>query len=351
MKKLIALTVVLLLTALASVRLFQNKKVLDARKTPPAGFERRIPVKVAAVQEEVWEYRKEKTATLMPWEEVQIMACQPGQVTEVFFETGDPVKAGQLLVETDTRQKELSLRSLQLTLEKLSKDLEKLERLRQGEAISEKDYLDLKFQKENTEIQLQQAQQSLQDSRIKAAISGTVIMKNVRKGEFVNPGVPLGTIADLTRLRVFCKVNAEELQLVRQNQEVLVAMEAPFRDTVVGRVRFINPRADQTQNFSVEVVVPNHDLKWKAGGFVKVLWRVKDSLSRLTAPREAFAGSVAEGKVFVVRDSVAKLRKIIPGRIHEGRVEILSGLQVGENVVIAGHNHLVDGSPVRVVTP
>lgn len=351
MKKLFVLAVVLLLIVLAAVRLFQNKKVLDARKASPVAFERRIPVKVAEVREEVWEFHMEKTAALMPWEEVQIMACQPGQVTEVLFETGDEVKAGQLLVETDTRQKELSLRSIQLGLEKLSKDLEKLERLRQGEAISEKDYLDLKFQKENTEIQLQQVQQSIQDSRIMAAISGTVTMKNVRKGEFVNPGVPLGMVADLTRLRAFCKLNAEELPLVRPNQEVRVAMEAPVRDTVVGRVRFVNPRADQTQTFSVEVVIPNDELKWKAGGFAKVLWRVKDSHSRLTAPRDAFAGSVAEGNVFIVRDSVAILRKTVTGRVHEGRVEVLSGLQAGENVVIVGHNHLVDGSPVRVVIP
>ncbi|MCX7651102.1 MAG: efflux RND transporter periplasmic adaptor subunit [Flavobacteriales bacterium] len=328
--------------------LARNKRKLEASRKLET-LEVRIPVKVDTARLETWSIRVVKTGTLLPWEESAIMALQPGQVTAVHFQTGDQVREGQLLAETDIRQKELSRQALELALEKLKKDLDRAEKLRQGEALTEAAYLDLKFQKENTEIQLEQVKLQIRDSRITAPVGGIVSAKNLNKGEFVNPGMPLGRISDLSRLKIFCALTAEELSAVKAGDPVKVVLESAPQDTLEAQVRFINPRADQAQNFQVEVVLPNPQLKIKAGGFASVFFTKTEERKVLSLPRQAFGGSVALGEIFIVRDSVAYLKKVTTGRVNLQKVEILSGLQPGETVVLTGQNNLADGVAVRVV--
>ena len=63
-------------------------------------------------------------------------------------------------------------------------------------------------------------------------------------------------------------------------------------------------------------------------------------------PRSAFVGSVSNNQVFVIKDSVAKLTKIVSGRIFGEKVEILDGLNEGDVVVISGQINLIDGAKV-----
>lgn len=347
-KRVIAASVIVLLVGLMAARLVRNKKKIDAGKKPPK-LEVRIPVKGVLARKEPWISVCVKTGTVMPWEETSIMAVQPGQVTDVRFDMGDRVREGQVLALTDTRQKELSRQALELAVKKLSEDLARAEKLKQGEAMTEAQYLEIKFQKENTEIQLAQVKQQIEDSRILAPISGVITMKNLNKGEFVNPGMPLGRISDLSRLKIYLKLTAEELLTVSAGDIVKVVMDDNPLDTLSGRVHAINPRADQAQNFLVEIMLPNPDLRLKAGGFATVVFRYEEKTPVLSLPPEAFNGSVALGRIFVVEDSVARERTVVAGRIQNNRVEILSGLSEGETVVLTGQNNLSEGTPVRLI--
>lgn len=347
-KRIVALAIAVLLVILMVVRLIHNKKKIEAGKNPPK-LEVRIPVKVTVARKEPWVLTIVKTGTVMPWEESSIMAAQPGQVTEVLFEMGDRVREGQVLALTDIRQKELSRQSLELAVKKLSDDLARAEKLRQGEAMTEAQYREIKFQKENTEIQLAQVKQQIEDSRILAPISGIVTMKNLNKGEFVNPGLPLGRISDLSRLKIYVKLTADELKAVSEGDNVKVILDVDPLDTLAGRVSAVNPRADQAQNFLAEIMLPNPDLRLKAGGFATVIFTREDSKPVLSLPPEAFNGSVALGRIFVVEDSLAHERKVLAGRIFGNQVEILSGLSEGEKVVITGQNNLTEGTPVRII--
>jgi RND family efflux transporter MFP subunit len=348
MKRIVALAIAVVLVILMVIRLIHNRKKIEAGKNPPK-LEVRIPVKVMAARKEPWVFTIVKTGTVMPWQESSIMAMQPGQVTEVLFEMADRVREGQVLALTDIRQKELSRQSLELAVKKLSDDLARAEKLKQGEAMTEAQYREIKFQKENTEIQLAQVKQQIDDSRILAPISGIVTMKNINKGEFVNPGMPLGRISDISKLKVHIKLTAVELRLVSEGDKVNVILDNSPMDTLTGIVSAINPRADQAQNFLVEVMLPNPDLKLKAGGFATVIFAHYDLQPVLTLPSHAFNGSVALGRIFVIEDSVARERKVLAGRILSNKVEILSGLSEGETVVITGQNNLSDGTAVRLI--
>lgn len=346
-RKIVAIGVLVVLTVLVALRLVRNKKRIEAGKTPPR-LEVRIPVRVAVARRESWSSSILKTGTVQPWEESAIMAVQPGQVTEVRFELGDRVKEGQVLALTDVRQKELTLQSLELALRKLADDLARAEKLRQGDAMTEAQFLEIKFQKENTEIQLAQVKQQIADSRILAPISGIITLKNLNKGEFVNPGMPLGNVSDLSRLKIYLKLTAEELEMVAVGDEARMVLDHNPSDTLSGRVNAISPRADQAQNFLVEVMLPNPDMKLKAGGFATVMLMSRDKNPVLSLPKEAFGGSVALGRIFVVEDSVAHERKVVAGRLGNRRVEVLTGLREGEVVVITGQNNLSEGTPVRI---
>src|SRR5690606_8076124 len=101
-------------------------------------------------------------------------------------------------------------------------------------------------------------------------------------------------------------------------------------------------------NFPVEIEITNPGNEIKAGMYGTASFGASDSQKKslLVIPRNAFVGSVNSNQVFVVKDSVARLSKIVAGRVFGDKVEVLSGLQQGEIVVTSGQINLTDGAKI-----
>ena len=349
MKKFLIIGFLILLAAAAIWRLITNKAHIDSQKVVIQAGEVIVPVRVARSELMPIQMRIEKPARILPWEEALITVSQPALVVQVLFDAGDEVKAGQVLGECDKQQKELTRQSLELTLEKLRNDLIKAENLLKGGAMTEAAFLDLKFQKENTEIQLAQVLQQIKDSRIVAPITGIVTSRQLNKGDFANPGMPLGRISDLSKFRIYCSLSSEEVRYIKEKDPVIIRWGDTTEDSLKGVVRFISPCSDETQKFTVEILAINPNKKLRAGGFAKAVFEILGNEEVTTIPKEAFGGSVSRGQIFIVRDSVAIRKTIRTGRTWGDRVEVLAGLDPGNLVVVTGHHNLSDSVKVRII--
>ncbi|GAB2775562.1 efflux RND transporter periplasmic adaptor subunit [Rhabdobacter roseus] len=345
-KKVITIAALLLIVSLIGFRLVANKEKIDEKNVLPTETNRAIPVTVAAATEGEVNQPLVRTGNLIPYREANIMATTQGQVDAVHFELGSYVKQGARLVQIDSKLKELSLEATQLNISKLKKDVDRYSTLYAGNAATELQLTDTKYNYENAMNQAEQIKKQIQDAAVLSPISGRIVKKSIENGEYVNPGTVLGTVLDVSRLKVQVIVNEADAYQLKEGQHVRVSTDIFPDKKFDGVISYIAPRGDEQHTYPVEITIQNSS-GLKAGTFVTVAFNNTSSQRALLVPRSALVESLQNPYVYVVEEGLAKQRKIQVGRTIGESIEVLSGLNANEQVVTSGQINLTDGARVQ----
>jgi len=170
---------------------------------------------------------------------------------------------------------------------------------------------------------------------IRAPYDGVVVEKLVFEGQRVMAGDPLLRIADLRRVWVDAEVFERDLALVRLGQRVTVELDAFPGRPRVGPIVFLQPVVDpQTRTLRVRVELDNSDRQLRPGMYATIRLRASASGAAVLVPRSAVLSTGRRDLVFVrMDDGMLEPREVVLGLASDDRVEIRSGLAVGEWVV------------------
>jgi len=345
-RKLIIIGSIALIGILIGYRLVANKSKIDAKNKMPEKTGISIPVTVAMVSEGSTDQELVRTGNLIPYKQAEIMATSAGKVLAVKYELGSYLNKGATIVNVDSKLKELSLQATELNINKLKKDADRYTKLLAGNAATEIQVNDTKYNYENALNQAEQIKQQINDATIKAPISGRVIKKNIEPGEFVNVGTSLGTILDVSRLKVQVMISESDVYKLKEGQHVQVKTDIYPDKKIDGVISYIAPQGDDSHNYPVEIVIQNSS-QLKAGTFVSVSFLQKTSQQALLIPRSSLVESIRNPYVYVMENNVAKQRKIEVGREMGDKIEVLSGLKAGETVITTGQINLSEGATVQ----
>lgn len=178
-----------------------------------------------------------------------------------------------------------------------------------------------------------QAKESLGYTTITAPYSGIVLQRHVQLGESVQPGKPLMSGFSLDDLRVVVNVPQRLIAPVRKFKQARVLWPTHGKSIVAEKLTFF-PYADPQSNvFKVRVYLPKKIEGLYPGMFVKTAFQVGEAMS-LTVPRQALIQRGEVSAVYVVQGGQVRLRQVRPGRIEDQRIEILAGLEPGEQVAL-----------------
>jgi RND family efflux transporter MFP subunit len=194
-----------------------------------------------------------------------------------------------------------------------------------------------------TELEL--ARQALSDSRLTAPFAGRVRERHATPGQYLATGAPVITIVKVHPLRLRLSIPEREAQAVRVGQAVRVTLEG---DTTVhaGRVARISPAIEEaSRTLSIEAEVANVSGVLRPGAFANADVITEAKESAILVPATALVSFAGVEKVFVVKDGKAVEQRVTTGRREGDRVEVLTGLTVGQLVVVAPGN-LVAGEAV-----
>jgi len=352
MKKstIIIIVVVLLAAAGITYKLVMNYKKIDEKKNQSTSqVDFAIPVNVISVESKPISGNLIKTGNLSPYNESAIMVAAPGQVTSLKFDLGSKVSAGQIIGQTDVKLKELSLRSAELALAKLEVDYKRYKELYEGGGVTEVNFKDVEYNYNNTKLQVEQGKKQVADAYIKAPVSGEVVAKNIEVGEYANPGSPLGTVVDISKLKINVKVSESDIYALTEGMDVNVTATQFPGENWKGKVRFVSPSGDAAHNYTVEVVIDNPKNKLKAGTYVYVDFSRQSSESVIQIPRSALPESVKNPYVYLNVNGKAIKKVIVPGREVGDFVEVLDGLKVGDQVIVNGQINLRDSTTIAPI--
>jgi RND family efflux transporter MFP subunit len=184
-----------------------------------------------------------------------------------------------------------------------------------------------------TQATLSQARTSLDYTRIRAPFEGVVTEKKADSGTLTSPGMPIFTVEDVRRYRLEVTVNESDLRYVRTGQQVSVEIDT-FEDAALkGKVVQIVPAADPaSRTFLVKIDLPTNT-GLRSGLFGRAQFS-RGERRTLLIPRSAVVDRGQLQGIFVLdQNKVASLRYITLGRTSGSAIEVLAGLQDGEQLV------------------
>jgi RND family efflux transporter MFP subunit len=145
-------------------------------------------------------------------------------------------------------------------------------------------------------------------------------------------------------------VNVAEKDVIRLKvgEKVEVTTDVFPHDVFTGSIFSISAKGDEGHTYPVEVVLNNSKQQLKAGMFGRVMFTPKKVGAVVVIPRECIVGSVKNAMLYVVKNNVANARSVTVGNEIGTDIEILSGVQEGEQIVVNGQNNLSDNAPVII---
>lgn len=187
----------------------------------------------------------------------------------------------------------------------------------------------------------------LAETSIIAPMDGIVSDKFLSVGALAAPQVPILTIIS-SELEIALSVEEARSGQVRLGQAVSINVAAQPDESFVGAVSSVAPAIDpRSRTFTIKVSLKDGDGKLKAGMFAKVNLNLEQRQGVLSVPEQAVAKHGTDNVVYVVDNGKAGIRKVDLGASDSQRIEIKSGLEPGEKVVL-NHAGLKDGDPVVV---
>lgn len=347
MKKARYFGIALVAIVIIVVALFNNRAKMQANQKPPAAQDYYVSV-AAASQQQVSEDIS-FVGTVTANNDVNIISETQGRVTAVFAKIGEHKSAGSIIAQVDDELKRASYNVAEANYQKAKKDYDRFKLLFEQKSATEQQLDQMKLAFVNAESQYIVARRQLSDTKITTPISGVLTSRNFDMGTMVSPGMNTANIVDVSRLKI--KVNISESDAVRLKAGDAVAVSSDVFPGVTysGKVETISAKGDEAHTFPVEIVVANEGKQpLKAGMFARVRFTSLNRNQVLAIPRTAVVGSLKDAQVFIVYDGIAKTRKIVLGAEFGNSVEVLSGLNAGEQVVVSGQNTLTDNLKVNI---
>ncbi len=353
LQKIITIVVILALTGLMVFKLYMNKTEINRKAAEIPAEADFIPVRVSAVELKTMSNDISFTGYFAARKEILLTAEAQGSIIQLNIKEGQQVRQGQIIARIDATAIQSNLATAHASLNKAIKDKERYERLTAAGAISQKQYEDIALNADNARAGLAGIQQQMKYTIIRSPLSGIISEVKVERGSFVTAGVKIGTVVDVSKLKMVIQLPEADVIKIKKGQAVQIRTEVYPDHVFNGNISLIGVQPDEGRKYNVEVeMLNNGDYLLKAGMFGSVLLQaqVKDNGEKLFIPRKAITGSIKDATVFVLnKDSTVSIRKIDVLNVSGDEVIVLKGIHAGEKVVISGQINLQEGKKVRVI--
>ncbi|MCF8479480.1 MAG: efflux RND transporter periplasmic adaptor subunit [Rhodospirillum sp.] len=316
-----------------------------------------VTVSVEDALTEQWTDVVPAVGTLRAINGVSVSPSLGGIVTAIAFDSGRTVQTGQVLVQLDTSEEESQLASAkaQVALSELAAD--RAQRLARSSAGTRADRDDSLAQLDISKAKVMEIGALIAKKTILAPFDGTLGVRAVDLGEYVQPGQALVDLQDLSVILADFTVSQKDLSQVNRGATLTMTTDAWPDRTFTGKVSAVAPKVDEkTGMVKVEGHFDNADGALRPGMFARLEARRSESRSVIVVPANAISYSLHGDTLFVVKDVPAEgdkeaakrveRRVVTIGERRGNLVSIVKGVDAGEPVVITGQLKLQDGTKV-----
>lgn len=347
-RKLLLASVLTLLVALGAGTFLLLRPAGNAEATAqaPAGPPP-MPVEVTEVTVAAAESELTAVGSLQSNESVLLSAEIAGRIDSITFAEGQAISKGAALVQLDGAIPKAQLDQAEASRALSEVNYQRAEALLKDRAIAQRERDEAYAQWQLDEASLRLAKAQWQKTHIVAPFSGTLGLRKVSVGDYIQPGQALVNLEDVSKLKVEFRIPEKFSAQVKVGQQVKLTADAFPERSFVGKVYAIDPQVEEkSRSLVIRGLLENRDGALRPGQFVQVLLGVATRAEALFIPEQALIAQPKAQMVFKVVEGAAQMVPVQTGMRKKGWVEVTSGLAVGDVVITGGHQKIGPGSPV-----
>ncbi len=301
-----------------------------------------VPAVIAPVNDEVT-----AVGSLQSNESVVIRSEIAGRIATINFQEGQTVHAGDLLFSLDASEYQAQLAQSSANMKSNETNFNRAKGLREKSLLSQQEYDDTSAKLEESRAKRDVDQSRLEKTSIRAPFNGVLGVRSVSPGAYVKPGEDLVMLEDIDPIKVEFRIPETYSRQVKPGQHITLRVDAYPGEIFNGTVYVIDTRMDtQTRTMLLRGRIPNAKKNLRPGMFARVALILVTRSNALVVPEQALVPFGGDQFIYRVVDGKAVQTRVEPGRRMDGKVEIKTGVNAGDHVIIAGQMKLRDGMPV-----
>ncbi len=341
--------ILLVVAVLVVVKIFFFPSQSGQQMQQPHGKPMPTAVTVYIITSEKLENTLTASGTIVANEEVELKPELSGKIISLPLKEGTEVIKGELLMKINDADFQAQYKKLQLQSDLADKNLKRQQELLKINGVSQSD-VDASQNAVNTikaDMDFQQAQ--IAKTEIHSPFSGIIGLKNVSDGAYVTTSTVIATVLQIDPVKIDFSVSERYVPFIKKGVKVVFNIDG-MKEDVSGEIYAIEPKIDMnTRTFMVRAICPNKNKKIFPGAFANIKVLLKDIEDAVMIPTEAVIPELRGKKVFIVKDGKAKPVPVETGIRSSAKVQVLSGLQIGDTVVTTGIMQLRPDAPVKII--
>ena len=356
-KRMIAMLVLMiaLIGGLAFIkfRQFQAMAAQFAAMQPPPEA-----VTTIVAQREEWPATISSIGTVAAVQGVTVSADLPGIVDRIAFDSGKPVKEGDVLVQLDTRQEQAQLAAAEAQLELSRLTFQRMQGLVEQDAVSRAEYDTAAAAFKQAEARIREIHATIARKTIRAPFGGVLGIRAVNLGQYLTGGDAVVPLQSLDPIYVNFGVPQQDASRMRRGRAVRITASDLGSVEFAGRISALDSVVDEaTRNVRVQATLANPAGRLRPGMFVQAQVVLGANQPVIALPGSAISYAPYGDSVFVVTDlkdeggkSYQGVRQQVVklGGARGDQIAVLSGVQPGEVVVTSGVFKLRNGAAVQI---
>ena len=286
-------------------------------------------------------------------EAVQSIDVRPeitGRLIGILAREGTEVARGTPLFKVDDAELKAEVARLEAERDLAQQALARTRDLMQQNASSEADLEQAEANARSADARLQLQQVRLERTVVRAPFAGVVGQRYVSMGDYVTTSDRLTTLQTVDPQRAVFRVPERHAERLEMGQEITFRVAAVPDQELSGVVDFIDPIVElPARAITVKAMVRNRNRVLKPGMFIEVRLTTEVRPDAVVVPEDAILPLQGADYVWVIAEGLATRREVELGVRTPGFVEILSGVDAGEQVVVGGLERLIEGAPVAPI--
>ena len=315
---------------------------------PPGG--RQVTVEAMVVETTNLDSTVDAVGTVLADASAMLRTEVPGQVIERHFEDGQSVLKGAPLFSIEATVLEAEVNEAKANVEQSDAAYTRAQELVKNKLISATDFDTARANYNVSVARLRSAESRLSKTIIRAPFDGFIGLRRINVGDYATIGQELVNVVRLNPLRVDFSVPETLLSRIQPGQKIAVTVSAFRNEVFTGEVTAIDPQIDVTgHSMTIRARLPNNDLKLRPGLFAQVAVSLAANPNAIMVPEQAIWPIGNNKIIYVIKEGVANQRVVQLGERKPGWVEVVSGLDAGEEIVVVGQMKLFPGAAVRTI--
>jgi len=285
-----------------------------------------------------------------PWKDVTVSCQLPGKLVRLEISEGERVKEGQVVAQIDTADIEANVALAEATLAMAKSEYDRAVTLSRQGVEAAQTLEKAREAQEVAQARRDAAAVALSRATIRSPLDGVVDDVPVELGEYIDPGQMVARIIQDDRMKIVAQLPEQHAGDIKEGAPVKIRASLSGDEQYEGKVLYLSHTASEsTRTYRLEVAFDNASRLLRAGQIVKIRMVKRTIENAVVVPLRTVVASREGRFVFTENDGVAHQKRVQIGAFDRDRVQIVSGLTVGERLIVSGQRLVTAGDRVRVV--